>query len=109
VNLATKTIVSDITSLLEKAKSISERYILSPRKLPEDLCNDLQLFVTRVKYIFTNTHKIDLSFVNKINDFSRSHLSLNKSYISGLTLDNSGQNVPWISCLQQYLTLCATH
>lgn len=85
MNLATKTIVSKIETLLDKAISISDRYILTPHNLPSDLHTDIQYFVTRTKYIFSNTPKVDPTFINKTNAFANRYLKLTKSFIKGLS------------------------
>lgn len=85
MNLATKIIVLEIETLLEKAIFISERYMKAPNKLPSDLYTDIQYFVSRTKFIFTNTPKIDPDFLKTCNIFSNKYLSLEKSWIKELT------------------------
>lgn len=85
MNLATKTIVSEIETLLDKSISISEKYIKAPHNLPSDLYTDIQYFVTRTKYIFSNTPKVDPTFIKVTNAFANGYLKLTKSFIKGLS------------------------
>lgn len=87
MNLATKIIVSEIDILIDKAKKISEDFINSEHELPAKLYGEIQYFCTRVKYIFTNTPKVDTSFISVINNFSNQHLMLTKSFIKGIELN----------------------
>jgi len=87
MNLATKTIVSEIITLLDKAKSFPETYKTCDKKLSGSLYTDIQYFITRVKYIFTNTPKVDPSFIKKLDKFSFSHLPFTKNPIHSFDED----------------------
>ena len=81
MNLATKTIVSEISSLLDKASSLLTAYNNSAPKLSDELYSDIQYFVTRTKYIFSNTPKVDKTFLGTVSNFANGHLATSKSQL----------------------------